>query len=513
MTTKHLRIIDITICLLFVIVPLLIKLPYRVNIFLSWEGAYRLYLGQTPYKDFGLPMGFGYWIIPTLFFKMFAPSFSALVKSQVLINALSFFSVRGILNNLKVRPVIVTLTLLIFCLTYVIYNFWPWYNHSVVMYELGCLYFLTLYFNRYESKYAVLLLVASALMGFLSFFTKQDVGAMCFFLCGVLLLYHWTLFHDSKGVIFFLVSYFVIALFFILPFLDNEFLYYFNYGQPPHNSRLGVADLVRVVMGEAYGERVYLALFLMLLVSKKNWKDFLLSREKTMLTVISVFMILQAIVTRVTSPLPTDHMTYYHAFGFVLIATHFELGEVVASFKSFAIAVLFLFILFSPGYWGYASGLFGLAKPVKGESSKKIHKPWVGTSIRGFDKVLLPPETVDGMNRLLSSAIAKEKKLKVLNMSELTPLALTLGYQPQVNQSLWYHVNIGIFQREIDTLCSRVRRKEYDLVLFEDIPDLTEFYPYQVRDSLRRHYHLQDKFMAPRKLENSTIEVYVRASP
>ena len=27
--------------------------PYRLNIFLSYEGAYRLYLGQIPYKDFG----------------------------------------------------------------------------------------------------------------------------------------------------------------------------------------------------------------------------------------------------------------------------------------------------------------------------------------------------------------------------------------------------------------------------------------------------------------------------
>ncbi|HTH56696.1 MAG TPA: hypothetical protein VL728_11675 [Cyclobacteriaceae bacterium] len=513
MRNKHLRILDITICLLFVIVPLLIKLPYRVNIFLSWEGAYRLYLGQMPYKDFGLPMGFGYWIVPAFFFKLFNPTFAALVKSQVLINALSFFSLRGILHNLKVKPVIVTLTLLIFCLTYVIYNFWPWYNHSVVVYELCCLYFLTLYFNRHESKYAVLLPSISALMAFLSFFTKQDVGAMCFFLCVLLLLHHWVLFQDIKGVIVFLATYFAVASFFILPFLKYDFLYFFNYGQPPHNSRLGFSDLVRVVMGEATGEKLYLGLFLILLLSKKDVKRFLLDREKTILTVVALFMIVQAIVTRVTSPLPTDHMTYFHAFGFVLIATHFEFEEVVASQRNFLIATVLLLILFSPGYWGYASGLLRLGKPAKGELAKKVHKPWIGTSIDGFDKVLLPSETAEGMDRLLRSPIARNKNMKVLNMSELTPLALSLDYKPQINQSLWYHVNIGIFQREIDTLCRRVGRKEYDLVLFEDIPDLTQFYPYQVRDSLQRHYFLQDKFLAPRKLENSTIEVYVKARP
>lgn len=509
MKTKHLRIADITICLLFVIAPLLLKLPYRVNIFLSWEGAYRLYLGQTPYKDFGLPMGFGYWIIPALFFKIFAPSFSALIKSQVLINALSFFSLRGILYNLKVKPALVTLTLLVFCLTYVIYNFWPWYNHSVVVYELCSLYFLTLYFNRAQSKYALLLLAASALMAFMSFFTKQDVGAMCFFLCAMLLFYHWQLSRDAKGAIVFLACYCGIAAIFIFPFLKYDFLYYFNYGQPPHNSRLGLADFVRVFMSEAHGEKLYLALFLALLASKNNWIAFFMNRDKTILTMISVFLILQAIVTRVTSPLPTDHMSYFHAFGFVLVAAHFELEPFVASARNFAMAVVVVFILFSTGYWSYASGMLGFSKPAKGELSKNSHGPWVSTAIDGFDKVTLPKETVAGMNRLLSAGLAKGN-LKVLNMSELTPLALPLDYKPLTHQPLWYHMNIGIFQKEVDTLCNRVRRKEYDLVLFEDIPDLTQFYPYQVRDSLQRYYCLQDKFLAPRKLENSIIEVYVK---
>src|SRR5438045_2470468 len=101
--TTLFRFLDAFICLPFLIVPLLLHLPYRVNIFLSWEGAYRLYLGQVPYKDFGLPLGFGYWIIPTLFFKMFGPTFLSLVKAQVFINLLSLLCLRGILYNFKVK--------------------------------------------------------------------------------------------------------------------------------------------------------------------------------------------------------------------------------------------------------------------------------------------------------------------------------------------------------------------------------------------------------------------------
>ena len=60
--------LELAIILLCASIPLFFKLYYRINIFLSWEGAYRLYLGQIPYRDFGIPMGFGYWIIPAVFF-------------------------------------------------------------------------------------------------------------------------------------------------------------------------------------------------------------------------------------------------------------------------------------------------------------------------------------------------------------------------------------------------------------------------------------------------------------
>ncbi|MEO8712078.1 MAG: hypothetical protein ABI405_08160 [Parafilimonas sp.] len=60
---------DVFIIIAFCFVPVFLSFPYRVNIFLSWEGAYRLYLGQIPYKDFGLPMGFTYWVVPAIFFK------------------------------------------------------------------------------------------------------------------------------------------------------------------------------------------------------------------------------------------------------------------------------------------------------------------------------------------------------------------------------------------------------------------------------------------------------------
>lgn len=512
---KYYRLSDVIICLPFLIMPLLLELPFRVNIFLSWEGAYRLYLGQVPFKDFGLPMGFGYWLIPAFFFHVFGPAFMTLVKAQVLINAISLLSVRGILYNLRIKPILVTLSLAIFCVTYVIYNFWPWYNHSVVVYELAGIYFLTNFLRSPDKKFSAFNLIGSAVLIFLSFYTKQDGGAVGFLLCLSMLGYYTFSAKKVKPMLTYLASFALIAAVFIVPFVKFDFFYWFNLGQPPHNSRVSVAKLADVFFMEALWEKLYLSIIAILLIigGRQKIRSVISDSNQVYLAILCLGLIGQAIVTRVSSPLPTDHMTYFHAFGFILIAQLTPVYQSAEKFKTVAVLTLVIVMSFSPGYWKYVKGYLGLAISNEDAEIPWNKSPWVASNVKGFEKVKMPPETIDGINRLLSSDIAQKEDLKVLNMSELTPLALNMDYEPLPDQPLWYHLNVGIFQREVDMLSERVRNKEYDLVLFEDIPGLVHFYPYQVRDTLRKYYRLQDTFLAPRKLENSVIEVYVQGEP
>src|ERR1700733_4765782 len=94
---------EVVIILLMACVPLALHLPYRVNIFLSWEGAYRMSHGQLPFRDFGTPLGGVYWVIPAIFFKLFGPRLYTLVISQVLINIVAGLSFRSILRSLSVN--------------------------------------------------------------------------------------------------------------------------------------------------------------------------------------------------------------------------------------------------------------------------------------------------------------------------------------------------------------------------------------------------------------------------
>lgn len=507
------RFVDLAICVPFLVLPLFIKLPYRVNIFLSWEGAYRLSIGQVPYEDFGLPMGICYWLIPALFFKLFGPTFLSLVKAQVFINLISMLSLRGILYNLKLKPYAVTLSILVFCLTYIVYNFWPWYNHSVVVYELVAIFFLTQSFNAENIRSKTIWVTLAALFSVVTFFTKQDVGAICILLCLFLLGYRAIMVKEKLPTVIYLAAVATVSLLAVIPFLNFDFFYWFNYGQPPHSSRLDIILLLNTFLEGSIVEKIYLSLILILLISTfKSFKQFFEDTNQFTFAVISVCLILQSIVTKMTSPLPTDHMTYYHAFGFACIMSFFPWQRWSSELKPAAAILLFIMVIYSSGYWKYVADIFHLhsKKLIAAGTAPQHATPWKTTpNYKSLKHIMLPEGTIAGVDSLAKLPFIRNKDLKVLNMSEITFLAEEFGYKPLTHHPLWFHVNIGMFQKEIDQINERVRNGYYDVVLFEDIPSLTEFYPYKVRDELRKYYIRNNTFLAPRRLEDSTIEVYI----
>lgn len=506
---RKLLIVDLLLAVPFLILPLFISLPYRVNIFLSWEGAYRLYLGQTPYEDFGIPMGFGYWLIPALFFKIFGPTFMTLVKAQVFINLISLASLRGMLYNLKLKPIAVSIILLVFSLTYIIYNFWPWYNHSVVVFEMVALYFLTAYRIENSKIKNIIILSLAGTFTFLSFFTKQDVGALCFLICTFLVGYYALLDKKIYPILVYTGSFCIIASIFIIPFLQDGFTYWFNLGQAPHSSRITTGLILDIFFSHSLLEKIYLITLLVLLYSNfSTFKEFVSNKIGFTLAIISSAFILQSMVTRATSPLPTDHMNYYHTFALVGIVYFLPWNRLASNVIPLLTFVALLGLSFSEGYWKYISGIF--SSNTKTEHTNDLAKPWVKSRQATMRNVTLPIETQAGIDRVLALPFIKEKNLQVLNMSELTPLAHEIGYTPLTNQPLWYHLNIGIFQKEVDEFKLKVISNQYDLVLFERIPSLTEFYPTEVWNELNTSYVHIDSFLAPRKLEDSYIDVFVK---
>ncbi len=553
MTRSLVARIEVLIIVVFACVPLFLPLPYRVNIFLSWEGAYRMSQGQFPFRDFGLPLGGMYWVIPALFFKLFGPAMITLIKAQVLINILAGISFRSILRSLGLNPGIRLASVLLFCLSYSFLNFWPWYNHSVIVYELIGLAFLFRYLRMDAAVggYRLAWLSGAAFFTICSFLTKQDGGGLAFLLSCWLLSVDAVLRRRWIPLVVYIGSFAVMLALMVIPFLSHGFGYWFNHGQAPHSSRVSLIDILGELLGGSPWIKFYLfAIFLLMAVKWRSRATVLTDRLSVLLVALTVGILGEAAILQVTSYTPPDNNVFFHSFAFACVLQLAAGMLPVRTERPATAVVLLLGVVFwwSHVWWNYGERV--LSKFIPAKQSMKVSPSgenvvnketymlqtdtaareipmdqWVECGLPAFRRIRMPAPTAAGIHRLLGmDPILRYRQgrhpgeppgdLRVLNMSELTPLAAEVPFALERNGHLplWYHLGVGMFNRQADLLETRIREHYYDLVLFEYIPTLNNFYPFRVRDSLRLEYRQIDSFPAPRRgvETQGVIEVFVR---
>lgn len=513
--------------------------PYRVNIFLSWEGAYRLYLGQVPYRDFGLPMGFGYWVVPAIFFKVFGPYLISLIKAQVFLNFICCLSFRGILKKLKLSDGVRIAVMIIFCLSYILPNFWPWYNNSVIIWQIVGLNFLLGFLNT-EARKKYVFLFLSCFFLFVSFFTKQDGGFLGFAIAAALVLYNTIITKKWKDIFLFLLLYIIIAVLVILPFTQYSFGYWFNHGQPPHTARISISEILGELFSASQWIKFYFLLIAIIVAFKiKNNRSFLTNRNEMIFLLLTLGILAEALIFGVTSYTPPDNNIFFHSFALAYIITGLSGITLINFSKVYYFLGLTILILFwwSAGYWQYINRIAMRIFPSETVEAKNDSLPaenvinrytymlnldsnyyedestWTTIdSLKSFQKIYLPPSTIAGIQRLKKMDVLKNNNASVLNMTELTPLDYEFGYKLETGQDhpLWDHLGVCMFNKQCDDYCNKIKNKQYDVVLFEYIPSLNNFFPFRIRDSLQVYYKKTDSFLAPRRPTNGTIEVYVK---
>lgn len=515
------------------LVPLFVTFPYRVNIFLSWEGAYRLSQGQMPYRDFGTPLGFGFWLIPALFFKIFGPQLISLVKAQVLINIMGGFAFRSIMKSLGVPVGTRVLSVLLFVLSYSFFNFWPWYNHTVIVYELIGLAFLLC--SLKGGKWRWLTLFAAAFFTFLSFFTKQDGGGLALLLCLAILGYHSL--HEKRWteLLAFIGFYVVAGCIFILPFVPHGFGYWFNHGQAPHNSRLAVKDFADEIMNFSQWLKFYFLLIVLVMIpSLRNWRALWADKGKMLFLLVTIGILVEAAIFQVTSYTPPDNNIFFHSFAFAFILTQLTqiLQIKLEGLKYFAGTALLILLWWSGTFYKYIDRILSRVLPqeqevieggenvvsrnnfmINTDTTDVSTSEWIYSSLPEFKKIYMPPSTVHGIDRLMAMPEIKSKgrEVKVLNLTELTPLDHAIGYKQETGRQipLWHHLGVAMFNQQLADYNAKIRSKHYDVVIYEYAPTLNNFFPFAIREELKRNYRQVDSFLAPRRPTNATIEVYV----
>jgi len=541
MRHRSLSFLEFLTIILLAFVPLLVTFPYRVNIFLSWEGAYRMSQGQLPFRDFGVPLGGMYWVIPAIFFKIFGAQLISLVKAQVFINIIAGLSFRSILKSFSTAPTIRFLSVLVFCISYSFFNFWPWYNHSVIVYELAALAFLLKYLCGPIHQKPALWIGLSGFFVYCSFMTKQDGGALALMICIALLLFHaW---YEKKWIdlALFLAFFFGLLGITIVIFSSHGFGYWFNHGQPPHSSRVSVKEIINEFLIASSWIKFYVFLiFILLAFAFRNPKDLLKNKPQSLFLLLTLGILLEATIFQVTSYTPPDNNIFFHSFAIAYLLTLLSriTGSNFQSRKALAIGITGIMLWWSGTYWKYIQRITGLLIPAQTESASTTGEniinrntymiskapadssdddDWAFSNLKSFRKIYMPRKTIDGMERLLNMDLVKNRKdLKVLNMSELTPLAAEMPFLLERNGELplWYHLGVGMFNHQAATFETRIKNGYYDLIIFENIPSLNNFYPFRTRDTLKNYYRLADSFTAPRRGDTQgQIEIYVKPSP
>ncbi len=526
------KLFDYLIIVVIAAIPLFLTYPYRVNIFLTWEGAYRMANGQIPYRDFGMPLGYGFWVIPALFFKLFGAQLITLVKAQFFINIISGIAFRQILKNFGLKASVITLSVLVFCISYSFFNFWPWYNHTVIVFQLVALAFLSSSFFAEKRPLKAIFIFIGAFFLILSFFTKQDGGALGILIAGGLSLIYGILLRQLKHLLFLVGSCVFWLLVFILP-LNESFTYWFNHGQAPHSSRLSLFDLFDEFMAGSQWIKFYLIGMFVVGIHRLKHKEKLQISE-VLFSLLTFGMLIQASIFQVTSYVPVDNNIFFHAFAFAYFAWYITENKVINLAKAdmFFITAILLMLWWSGTYWRYVDRVFSRFASTSnisnqgGENVVNRHNYvlnmdtgfvatslWKESNVPVFKKVKMPQSTIDGIYRLKEMPqFTKGNKSKVLNMTELTPLAADLGYTLETGNyyPLWNHLGVAMFNKELKMFDDRVKNRYYDVVLYEYIPHLNNFYPFKLRNSLKFNYRLKDQFLAPRNPTNSIIEVYVK---
>jgi hypothetical protein len=515
LNARQLFFLEVFIALVFCLAPLLYNNPYRLNIFLSWEGAYRLYLGQVPFRDFSLPMGYGYWVVPALFFKIFGPYMYSLVIAQVFVNLVSVFTVRSILRMLNVEPVVILLTVVVFCFSYVSKNFWPWYNHMVIVAEIVALYFVLASVLRSTGWRIWANLALGAFFIWFSFFIKQDAGALGLMIAYGILTYDAWLEKSMRKWLIFSGFFLVICLIAVLPLLRYDFLYWFNYGQAPHDSRLVLNDFLNHIVGWSYWEKFFLLIMVLVILDRlREGRIFLENRKAFLFSFFCFAILVEALIIQVTSDEPPYGEDFFYAFGFVFCFSHLRLNLDLRRWYYLAICLGLIGFWWTGIYWRNIQRIVA-KKPVTVANAEKANvQPYrLAKEFKTMERLYLSEETIEGIKKIKALEVVKNKRdLKVLNMSELTSLAYEIPFTPLKNQPMWFHQTVSIFQKEVDEFCVKVRNKEYDLVLFESIPvdEVVNFYPEDVKKCLMETYKHEFTFLAPRNPPASYIYVFTK---
>jgi hypothetical protein len=473
---------------------------------IAFEGAYRLFLGQVPFRDFGSPVGPGAFVIPALFFKLFGANWNVFLLTQQFLNAVMLLMVYLFLQKLYIRTWVIRLSMIAFSVGYLVFQSHPWYNST------GFLLLLAAALCALQG--GVMASLAAGTLSGLAILTKQDFGLLSVLISGALVLRsslgtdYEKILPDNKSLFekrtlalaAFNLSVFTSALagsisLFIFYTDPSGFTYWFNYGQAPHDHRgITFRDLVANSFGTLG------ILLTALAVMRNNFR----------ILVAAVFLTASS-VSRTTSGLGFTHY-YFVAFIPILLYECWHLQIRYKRLLLFILLVATIRVVIKP-LSDLRHVLVSIARQQPEHfffDYKLLSLPLVETPVDLLafsNHTQMPQETIALLRHIKemvlqrqvqNSQLTQTPPVKLLNMTELTPVYSELGVAPPKHLPLWFHTKVSLFPEQIQDINNQLADTAYDYIMIQGTHEgLTETYrKFLATLNSNTGYHLESRVHA-----------------
>jgi hypothetical protein len=431
-----------------------------------YEGAYRIAQGQIPFNDFGLPVGPMSLVIPAVFFKIFEPTWYILQISQLFQNGLILLFFLNILLKITKDINTIIFNLMSLTLFYLILLTNPWYNTTAL---ICLLVSVSLFLSKNSVSIAI-----SGLFCALSILSKQDYGGLNIFVIFVINTFiekadNQFVLSIPKSIgclikriigrdfiLFILMTVFTLIGIISL-FHFDKFSYWFNYGQFPHNARTPSIELL-------INKRLILSLVSFYLSIKYKNIYFL---------VASLFIFTAAIVSFTSGLKFTSYFDVVFYPG--IIIQLLKQSRPVLNVVNGAVVFLVLYNLILPSKFALLSLEAAIRHKV--ESGYFYDYREVGPDVESFPESLRyfknsfgPRETVRAIEKLkeyVAGNFSNSREVKILNLSELTPIYAELDTIPPLDTPLWYDTTVSFFEKEQADIVTRIKKSEFDVLLIQ----------------------------------------------
>ncbi|MFC1648318.1 ArnT family glycosyltransferase [Nanoarchaeota archaeon] len=425
-----------------------------------FDGAYRILQGQVPYSDFTTPTGPIVFYLQAFFMLVFGSTLFASVMHIAMLSMILGWLLYSVTVK-KLGPIISILISAFFFISYYGVVSFPWYNQTAFFFLILNILLIAKFINK-DSDW---LLPVSALLATLALFSKQDIGALHFIFILAYFTYDYLFNREFKWS-----SLLKIFLRYILPFAIftgiifvllsqiPSFLTYFNYGQDPHSSRLGMLFSLRLFQSFLHNSVLWLLLpILVVLLLKEKDK---LNRKLLFLSIVNSLLVVLISISSGQSMgtfLQFSPITAYLLFAYYTnkSVTHHRKNIIFkATAKHVAVFVLLLVL------WVYMQPMENLARPAF--FTFNDYPNYAKMDSGCYKDALFIEEDLEGFNKLKGILHGKDF---IDFDSRFAFLYCDYNVKPITGIPLWYSPGITLYELDNSRIIQAIGQNSPDAIL------------------------------------------------